>query len=1574
MLTSQKLNRLTNWHTVTYDAKTSTSDTIYKMKPSFKFESLIWCIIGEVEGIQIALKNNSRHRKNFNYQTESVGLPGKNIKKLRKRLHVCVAAFEAGENGTLDRVEIIAPFVSIVRGGEATGEVTIVVLQSLINLMNFGIFQLCGGETRSRARIADALSLLVKSVSRCRFNMTDLSFDETVLYNVVECLKLALTRPWGRYVDGESIWASVEVMFRMSQETRRSELLQSAAASSLISVIHFIFRNFVVLEAESTSTKKDIGVEVTGGRLPGLAVSNVETSGCTDDTSAGKVVSNSPYSLSLVCNFFQLLVDMLSPHCITKKIQKLLPGTADLIKIRKLGFRLIDNVLRICGDSISDCKPVMSIIEDDLCKYLTQTMLTTPAFLTDALHIFRLLILYFRADLKMQIEVVFNAIYLRALSGSIKNPTSVQIVLENLNDLSCLPAFWNELYVNYDCDPRCSNVMENLCKLLAKNTFPVFLRVDKQHVLGHTQLLSLKCLINGMKFIVERCEDPNTAERFTVDRSNIDKKEHINHPESDFSLRVQEILKTRRSRKIIVSQVVQSFNNKPKHIVKWLKNGGIILDEMSETTQATIISEFIRYTPLLNKASVGQYLASGDTSFDATVRAKYINLFDLRDKPMLTALRTFLGAFRLPGEAQQIDRLLQAFANETYMNSADAPLFATADVAYLLSFSIIMLNTDLHNPNIKQENKMSLSGFIKQNKNYGQEVSAGKDLPLEFLVGIYNSIKTNELRKFEDDDDGFLLGSVTNNMWGDFLSRDKQDLRVSLTDGGRAYLILNHLPGGAILESHFAAKYVDPDIFSIVWGPTVNALSVTFDTVHEGKLMDLALDGFILTCKVAAAYQMHSVFDSVVCTLLRFSKWADDDLLGLGEGTSFHDIHLANKPSFLFEGTHNAALNSFGKDHKAQMASIAAFGVVRKFGSSIRQGWSYILQCILQMGEIGLLPQTLVKSVPDEISTQRSQKHFESMYSNNLDPVVNSAKLDSSFFSWIFGAKNDTSRYKAPISGERTRALEDILDDNANTISGNTLVDEVQKAARCIKSCHLEDFLSDTKLLGDESFLILTTTLMLVTHRSLNLKQINRSTGIIKSADAASDSANIDSTQPHNFTHAPNSSGYFCIYWITEIVLHNRDRLHLVVEDVIDFLVKILIFEEEPNEIVDIAGRGLLRLAIRLSHKPNLINKLLHSLLVFTPADRLHNANTAKNHFKYVKPEISFALSGYLGTAIIAFVKLGASNITAPIAWRDMFSILRTCALYNISCRDGFAALSFLILDQQMKACVPLTVTSTVVTYATSVHGIEANSLEQKPLVSTFYRDDAVNLLYHLHKRVGPLIKRFTAKNDNAITNGNSSSVIEATSFDAWVDCWRPVLTAMAQCLENAGGKLCFHTVSLIQKSLLDSHGNNLPGQQWKLIFEQLLFPILAKELERRDLTLAKEHDANIVSDSLKVTVATYSNLKIAVINMVSKVYLSRLQLLSRIPDFHDVWAQFLVFLKKFIHYSRDTNSTELYESVLEIIKNIILVKQRMSLFAISGVPTELWQLTYTSIHLLCGDNFWLELNLSDILIKEVSK
>ena len=69
-------------------------------------------------------------------------------------------------------------------------------------------------------------------------------------------------------------------------------------------------------------------------------------------------------------------------------------------------------------------------------------------------------------------------------------------------------------------------------------------------------------------------------------------------------------------------------------------------------------------------------------------------------------LRKFLEAFRLPGEAQKIDRLMEMFAKCYVKHNPDT--FANSDAAFILAFSIIMLNTDLHNDQIREDRKMSV--------------------------------------------------------------------------------------------------------------------------------------------------------------------------------------------------------------------------------------------------------------------------------------------------------------------------------------------------------------------------------------------------------------------------------------------------------------------------------------------------------------------------------------------------------------------------------------------------------------------------------------------------------------------------------------------------------------------------------------------------------------------------------------------------------------------------------------------------------------------------------------------------
>lgn len=70
-------------------------------------------------------------------------------------------------------------------------------------------------------------------------------------------------------------------------------------------------------------------------------------------------------------------------------------------------------------------------------------------------------------------------------------------------------------------------------------------------------------------------------------------------------------------------------------------------------------------------------------------------------------------------------------------------------MTYCLCFSIIMLNTDLHNKNMRDDNRMSLEDYIKFNTNYG-DMNKGRPLSKELLCHIYHSIQDDQLLIVDD--------------------------------------------------------------------------------------------------------------------------------------------------------------------------------------------------------------------------------------------------------------------------------------------------------------------------------------------------------------------------------------------------------------------------------------------------------------------------------------------------------------------------------------------------------------------------------------------------------------------------------------------------------------------------------------------------------------------------------------------------------------------------------------------------------------------------------------------------------
>eukprot|EP00050_Salpingoeca_kvevrii_P015588 m.48282 g.48282 ORF g.48282 m.48282 type:complete len:833 (-) comp6412_c0_seq1:498-2996(-) len=135
----------------------------------------------------------------------------------------------------------------------------------------------------------------------------------------------------------------------------------------------------------------------------------------------------------------------------------------------------------------------------------------------------------------------------------------------------------------------------------------------------------------------------------------------------------------------------------------------------------------------LNRVVVGEYLGGHTDRSKAVLRA-YVQYFDLQGCHFVNALRFFLGSFKIPGEAQKIERILGEFA--TRYHECNPKLFRCRDTAFILSFSVIMLNTDLHNASIRPEKKMKLEQFVSNNRG----IDMGENLSRDILEGIYVNV------------------------------------------------------------------------------------------------------------------------------------------------------------------------------------------------------------------------------------------------------------------------------------------------------------------------------------------------------------------------------------------------------------------------------------------------------------------------------------------------------------------------------------------------------------------------------------------------------------------------------------------------------------------------------------------------------------------------------------------------------------------------------------------------------------------------------------------------------------------
>ncbi|XP_037540964.1 brefeldin A-inhibited guanine nucleotide-exchange protein 2 [Nematolebias whitei] len=553
------------------------------------------------------------------------------------------------------------------------------------------------------------------------------------------------------------------------------------------------------------------------------------------------------------------------------------------LRSKVISLQLLLSVLQGAGPVFRTHEMFVNAIKQYLCVALSKNGVSSvPEVFELSLAIFLTLLSHFKVHLKMQIEVFFREIFLTILETSTSSFEHKWMVIQTLTRICADAQCVVDIYVNYDCDLNAANIFERLVNDLSK-----IAQGRSGQELGMTPLqeLSLRkkgleCLVSILKCMVEWSKDmyvnPNLQanlgqehpsdceggelklpEQMSGRRDSISSLDssyssvpasHADHPEQ------YEVIKQQKE---IIEQGIDLFNKKPKRGVQYLQ------DQCMLGSTPEDIAQFLHQEDRLDTTQVGEFLGENN-KFNKEVMYCYVDQLDFCGRDFVSALRTFLEGFRLPGEAQKIDRLMEKFAARYLECNQGQTLFASADTAYVLAYSIIMLTTDLHSPQVK--NKMTKEQYIKMNRG----INDSKDLPEEYLSSIYDEIAGKKIAMKESKEFSITPKSNKQNVASEKQRRLLYNMEMEqMAKTAKALMeAVSHAQSPFFSATHL--EHVRP-MFKLAWTPLLAAFSVGLQDCDDPEVASLCLEGIRCAIRIACIFSMQLERDAYVQALARFT-------------------------------------------------------------------------------------------------------------------------------------------------------------------------------------------------------------------------------------------------------------------------------------------------------------------------------------------------------------------------------------------------------------------------------------------------------------------------------------------------------------------------------------------------------------------------------------------------------------------------------------------------------------------------------------------------------------------------------
>lgn len=578
-----------------------------------------------------------------------------------------------------------------------------------------------------------------------------------------------------------------------------------------------------------------------------------------------------------------------------KELPTLMPSLT--FKSKVLSLELILAVIDNPGPAFSSRRQFMDIIRGTLCESLLNNSISTErTIFALSLSIFVSLVNNFKDSLKTEIGVFMEHIFIKILESDNSSYHQKLLVVEVFFRITQNPRTTLELFLNYDCDVEEKDIFARMIDILGKiavgkNKYENSLQPQQEGILKLTALETFTSIVTTQVAWLEKQIVVNKFE------NNIDEDESNSDVGSDATLIEFE---KNKMLKASLSKAVAKFNVKPAIGIKFLVEAKHV-----SSGSAKEIAEFLMNTPGIDKTVLGEFFGSKKEP-NFSIFHEFVQLMQFREMGIVEAIRYFLASFRLPGEGQVVDRIMQKFAEKFYLDNPS--LFEEADTVYVLSFAIIMLQTDLHNTSIQK--KMPLAQFQIMNSG----INKGKDLDPHYLEEIYNTVKNNKFTLEEDEDARDKLESA---------GKKKQQLYVRESE---KMLLKGQkmIKEGKKSTIYYTAQHIDhlKTMLEVLWHPLLATFSIILEEATDPKFWKLSLQGFSSCIRIACRFSMTLELEIFLSSLAKFTSL----------------IYLHNQIS------------------EKNIECMKALLEVAKFESNFLKGsWLHILKCLSKLDHLHLI-------------------------------------------------------------------------------------------------------------------------------------------------------------------------------------------------------------------------------------------------------------------------------------------------------------------------------------------------------------------------------------------------------------------------------------------------------------------------------------------------------------------------------------------------------------------------------------------------------------------------------------------